>query len=290
MGRLRIAMLHLAPRLGDLEHNRRLLETAVTTAANMGADWAITPELCLSGYPFAGRMGTDWIVTQPDAWMIRFRELVARQRLTVFLAHAERDEHTGKLHNAVFVLGPDGRQLGSHRKIQVVPVAEAWASAGEAIAPIDVGPVRVGVLICADAYSPRLASSLQAQGAQVLVSPAAWPPLPHGPQDFWEARTRETGLPLFVCNRGGTDEAMCFDDAQSVVVHGGVRLCAHSGAHSSVLTVDWDLDRQEPVEADFRRATLDDTGAATLDWPRRNRSVKRKSPMPRIPRFHETPR
>lgn len=269
MGKLRIAMLHLAPRLGDLEHNRRLLETAITTAANMGADWAITPELCLSGYQFERRMGTDWIVAQPDRWMIQFRELVARLRLTVFLAHAERDPGTGKLHNTVFVLGPDGGQLGSARKIQVVPVAETWASAGEAIAPIYVEPVRVGILICADAYSPRVAAMLHAQGAQLLVSPAAWPPLPHGPQDCWEARSRETGLPLFVCNRGGTDESMCFDDAESVVVHGGRRLLGHSGADSSVLTVDWDLDLQELVGNDFCRARLDtDTGAATMHWPK----------------------
>jgi predicted amidohydrolase len=282
MDRLRIAMLHLAPRLGELEHNRRLLEMAVTTAANMGADWAITPELCLSGYQFVGRMGTDWIVAQPDAWMIGFRRLVAQQHLTVFLAHAERDPGTGKLHNSVFVLGPDGSQLGSYRKVQVVPVAEAWASAGEAVAPIDVGPVRVGILICADAYSPRLASLLRAQGAELRVSPAAWPPLPHAPQDSWEARTRETGLPLFVCNRGGSDESMCFDDAQSVVVQGGRRLFEHCGSHSSVLTVDWDLERRQPVGADFCRATLDDSGAATLDWPGASTSARRrKIPMPR---------
>jgi predicted amidohydrolase len=222
----------------------------------------------LSGYQFVNRMGTDWIVAQPDLWMIQFRRLVARLRLTVFLAHAERDPCTDKLHNTVFVLGPDGGQLGTYRKIQVVPVAETWASAGDAVAPIFVDPLNVGILICADAYSPRLASLLQAQGAELLVSPAAWPPLPHAPEVSWEARTLETGLPLFVCNRGGTDESMCFNNAESAVVVGGKRLLIHSGPHSSVLTVDWDLKAHEPVEHDFRQVRLDDAGAATVDWPR----------------------
>jgi hypothetical protein len=43
---LRIALLHLAPRPGDLAYNRRLVETAVTTAAGLGAAWILTPELC----------------------------------------------------------------------------------------------------------------------------------------------------------------------------------------------------------------------------------------------------
>src|SRR5262245_5382246 len=44
---LRIALLHLAPLPGDLTYNRQLVETAVTTAAGLGASWIVTPELCI---------------------------------------------------------------------------------------------------------------------------------------------------------------------------------------------------------------------------------------------------
>lgn len=151
---MRLALLHLAPRVGDLAYNRRLVETAVTTAAGLGADWVITPELCLCGYQFASCLGTDWIVPQPDPWMRHFCRLVARLRVTAFLSHPERDGHTGKLYNTVFVIAADGAILGRHRKVNVVPGAEAWASRGEQIAPIPVSPFTVGVLICADAYPP----------------------------------------------------------------------------------------------------------------------------------------
>jgi hypothetical protein len=43
---LRVALLHLAPYPGDLAYNRRLVETAVTMAAGLGAAWILTPELC----------------------------------------------------------------------------------------------------------------------------------------------------------------------------------------------------------------------------------------------------
>ena len=54
MGKLRIAMLHLSPTAADLGRNRGQLENAVETAADLGADWVLTPELCLSGYVFEG--------------------------------------------------------------------------------------------------------------------------------------------------------------------------------------------------------------------------------------------
>jgi predicted amidohydrolase len=54
-----MALLHLAPRLGDFAHNRSQVEAAVRQAARHGAAWVLTPELCLSGYQFAPALGTE---------------------------------------------------------------------------------------------------------------------------------------------------------------------------------------------------------------------------------------
>ncbi len=247
MSLLRIAMLHLAPRLGDLTHNRALVTSAVTRAAQLGADWVLTPELCLAGYQFSGCLGTDWIVPQPDAWMTAFCTQVARLQVTVFLAHVEREAQTDQLYNTVFVIGRNGAILGKHRKVNIVPVAEAWSSRGDRVVPLMVPPVMVGILLCADAYTPGPARLLQAQGAQLLVSAAAWGPWPHGPEGAWEQRSRDTGLPLFVCNRTGQDNTLGFLDAESVVIHHGERLMAFHAPASTLLLVDWDLQHQTLV-------------------------------------------
>ena len=50
-------------------------------------------------------------------------------------------------------------------------MVEPWI---ETVSPIPVPPVgNVGLLICADAYTTTIASTLKAQGAQMLVSAAA---------------------------------------------------------------------------------------------------------------------
>lgn len=257
---LRIALLHLAPLPGALVHNRRLVETAVATAAGLGARWIITPELCICGYSFAEEIGTAWITTQPDAWMSAFCQLVARLQVAVFLSHPERDPQTGKLYNSVFVIGANGAIIGKHRKINTLRVgAESWSTAGTEAVPIPIPPVgRVGILICADAYSPAIARSLRSQGAELLVSSAAWAPGLYGPHGEWERCTQDTGLPLLVCNRTGVDPSLNFTEAESVVVKDGRRLLSIQSRRSCVVTIEWNLQTQNLATLQYHKTELAD--------------------------------
>ena len=256
---LRIAFLHLAPRSADLVYNRHLVESAVTTAAGLGAQWILTPELCICGYTFADEIGTDWIVPQPDAWMKAFCQLVAKLNVTVFMSHPERDSQTTKLYNSVFVIGVDGTILGTHRKINTLPVgSEAWSSPSEQVSPILIPPAgQVGMLICADAYSPDIAKSLQTQGAQLLVSSAAWAPGLHGPNGEWERCTRDTGLSLLVCNRTGPDRTLNFTEAESVIVKGGHRLLSLRAERSAIFMIEWNLRTQNLATTAYQRLYLE---------------------------------
>lgn len=255
---LRIAFLHLAPVPGDLAGNRRLIETAIVQAAQAGAAWILTPELAVCGYSFADRIGTDWIAPQPDEWMIQMGRLAARLRITLFLSQPEQDLRTKQLHNSLFVIAPDGRLSGAHRKINSLRVgSESWSTPGTEATPVAAAPLdKVGLLICADAYSPGIAGSLRRQGARMLVSAAAWAPGFHGPNGEWERCTRDTGLPLFVCNRTGPDLTLDFTKAESVVAKDGERRLSMSAARSTIFLIEWDLLRQDLAAPSYQRIEL----------------------------------
>jgi 5-aminopentanamidase len=255
---LRIALAHLAPIPGDLASNRQLVERAVTTAARAGAHWIVTPELIIPGYTFADSIGTEWIVPQPDPWMTSLCRLAARLRMTVFLSHPEQDRRSKKLYNSVFVIMPDGAIAGAHRKINTLRVgSESWSSPGENAAPAPVHPVgHVGILICADACSPRIAENLKAQGARMLVSSAAWGPGLHGPNGEWEHCTKDTGLPLLVCNRTGPDRTLDFRAAESVVAKDGQRLLSLSSTRSTLFVIDWNLQAQDLAKPQYQQIDL----------------------------------
>jgi 5-aminopentanamidase len=255
---LRIALLHLAPVPGALAQNRRLIERGITTAARSGASWILTPELGPCGYTFTDTIGTDWILPQPGPWVTRICHLAARLRVTVFLSHPEQVPQAHALYNTVFVITSDGAIAGRHRKINTLKTgSESWSTPGTQATPVPVPPFcQVGLLICADAYSPGIARSLADRGARMLVSSAAWAPGVHGPNGEWERCTRDTGLPLLVCNRTGPDRTLDFTAAESVVVKDGKRLLTFSSDRSTVFTIDWNVRSQQLASQHFQRIVL----------------------------------
>jgi predicted amidohydrolase len=111
----------------------------------------------------------------------------------------------------------------------------AHARAGR---PIPVDGIKIGLLICADAYKPVPVLLLRDAGAQLLVSAAALWPGEWGPKGEWEARTLDTGLPTIVCNRTGCDHDTQLFDSESVVVDHGEKLLTLRATESTIFIVN----------------------------------------------------
>lgn len=249
-----IALLHLETIPGDIERNRHVIVEAVKYAASAGTQWIVTPELAVSGLQFPQVIGTDWIRPQPDAWMQQFCRLVKSVKRTVFLSCPEREGN--KLYNSVFVVNPVGEIIGRHRKIHVASDSLSWSSPGDNVIPVNCEGISVGMLICSDMYTANIAGTLKAKGAQLLISPASWGPGIHGPNGEWEARSRETGLPVIVCNRTGAERTLDFWKAPSLVVKNGERLLSHTSDRSAVLTLDWDFHTMMPLSTAYRASYI----------------------------------
>lgn len=245
---LRLSLLHLAPKTGNFAGNARSIQHAMRVAAARGAALAITPELALPGFLFRAN-GFAWIEAQPDRWLRAVATTARHLGIAVLVGTAERDRVTGNLHNSAFLIDQDGAISGHCRKINVA--ADGWSRAGDTVMPMQWRALRIGGLICADAYTPDIAASLRAQGADILISPANWGPGVHGPAGEWEERSRETGLPFIVCNRTGRESGLDFSAAESVVIVGGKRLMAHRSPHPVTLTLDWDTVAGVPGSPDF---------------------------------------
>ena len=250
-GGMKVAFLHLEPLPGRIDYNRRQIEQAIEIAVANGARWIVTPELCVSGYFFSEVAGTDWILPQPDDWMRQMMTQAGLKGYTLFLSHPERDRQNGRLYNSLFVIGGEGRILGRHRKIAVHPGPEEdWSTPGVSLEPVTVDRVKVGLLVCADSYEPEQAATLKENGAQLIICPMAWG-LKYGPENRWERRTKETGIPLWACNRTGREKKVDWTGAQSVVAAGGQRLLEKALEHSAVLLFDWDMKNMVTTSTDY---------------------------------------
>jgi len=253
MSILRVALLQLDPRPGALAANRSLIERAVRLAAARGAKFIITPELVESGYHFRDFIGTDWVGSGSKAWLDSMNRLAGELDVTLLLATAERDVKSRKLFNTMFVLTGTDEYAGKHRKINIHPshTLESWSGISDTAEIIELPQFKIGVLICADAWRPSIAKELVAKGAELLISGANWGEKPCPPEDCWEKRSKENDVPVWVCNRTGVEAELSFEDAPSVVSVGGRRMLSHTGAGSSILLFDWDLDKKIPLQNEF---------------------------------------
>jgi len=105
--------------------------------------------------------------------------------------------------------------------------------------PLIVGGIKVGLLICADAWPTEHAQRLIDHGAELILSSASWAPGEYGPGDTWEKRSSQTGLPIFVNNRTGIEREFDLRASQSVISIAGKRIFSHSSDTSQLLLFDW---------------------------------------------------
>jgi len=188
----RMAVAQVNVTVGDLDGNARLIADAARQAHARGARLLLAPELALSGYPPEDLLLRPAFLQACDrALQALADELAPLQGLHVVLGHPlARGPQVGRLrslavqrcHNAASVLA-GGRVLGTYVKrelpnYQVFDERRYFASGrDDGLPPLvfdlpaDAGvpSLRVGVLICEDAWFDEPAQAAVASGAQLLV-------------------------------------------------------------------------------------------------------------------------
>ncbi|MDU2066088.1 MAG: carbon-nitrogen hydrolase family protein [Sporomusaceae bacterium] len=251
---MRIALLHLDLGAGPEEKNIALLTKALTMAAEAGATWIVTPETAMQGYFFSYQKAPASISVQPALNMEPLQTLAAQYQVVLFLCCAETDAKTGINYNSCLVIDEQGVVIGRHRKLHSHGQgAERWATKGTDLVAFPCGNITVGILICADSYFEANARLLQAQGAQAIVVPAAWPPGDCGgpPVIAWERCSAASGLPVWICNQTGRGEVMDMTKAESAVIDQGKLQFAYSGLAEAILLFEWDEMEQRLLSTEF---------------------------------------
>lgn len=249
---IRIAFLHLAPRDGDIPYNLSMLEDGLRLAVELRADLILTPELAVSGYEFFSIIGKEWIQSEGPRVVDQFCRFARDHQVALILGCPVYDRISGKYHNAAVMIDEVGQVTGVHAKLLVLPGSiEGWSAPGGEIKPVVWREHKIGLLICADAYKTSFAAELAEQGADVLVSLAAWAPGMHEPNGEWEKCSSETGLNFFVCNRTGMSTLLDFEGSSSVVVVNGRRAVEYADPRPAVLLMDVDSNKWQPLSGSF---------------------------------------
>jgi predicted amidohydrolase len=178
------------------ESARSLIERA----AGHGATFVATPENTNYLGPHDEKVRRAEPLGGPTC--TRFADLARRLGIHLLLgSFNEKSDEERRCFNTSVLFGPDGRILGTYRKMHLfdvdVPGGVRFAESdtckpGDAVTVVDTPLARFGLSICYDLRFPELYRAMTDQGAQVLMIPAAFT-LATG-KDHWEPLMRARAI------------------------------------------------------------------------------------------------
>ncbi len=225
---MKIALAQIAPVVGDIDGNAERVRAALAEARTQGAELALFPELCLTGYPPHDLLERPAFVERN---LVVLREL-ARETTDIgaVVGFVDRVDHgSGKqLRNAAALLA-DGQVASVHHKV-LLPTYDVFDEAryfapGGAVHAVEFRGVKLGISVCEDAWNetelwatPHYARDPLAElvdaGAELLInlsaSPFTLPKRDERPRMF-QAAARRFGVPMLFVNQACGNDDLVFD-------------------------------------------------------------------------------
>jgi NAD+ synthase (glutamine-hydrolysing) len=253
---IRLALAQVDPTVGDVEGNARLAAESIERARDAGAQLAVLPELCLSGYPPEDLLlRRDFLHAVREALEELARQVEGIVALIGFPETVERpdpgpsnpliDPPLPRAHNSLAALA-DGGVRAVYRKIHLPNYSvfdeRRYFEPGHAGGLIELDGVLVGLTICEDVWVTGPPETLEARlGARLIVNSSA-SPYARGKGAAREAmiaaRARDTGAAFALCNTVGGQDELVFDGHSVVVGAGGETLARAAQFAEELLVCD----------------------------------------------------
>jgi len=165
----RVAAVSMNGFLGEPERVLHAIDVWCEQVAGEGVELVLFPELVVHGHCTPN----TWALAEPvpDGPSVRWLEDIARRRRLVICAGLSEKERDIVFNTQVLV-GPQG-YIGKQRKLHLSRDEVFYYKGGREIPVFDVGPCKVGVVICYDNQFPEVARVLALRGAEVLLMPHA---------------------------------------------------------------------------------------------------------------------
>ena len=275
---LKLCVAQLNFFVGDLDGNVRKIVDAAQQAYAKGARLLLTPELSLCGYAAEDLfLRPAFIQACDDALLGLTSQLAGLKGMTVVVGHPTggdtrtRSVSTQSRHNAASVLR-DGKVVATYAKRQLpnyqVFDERRYFSPGEDVCVFDAGEgedhVRVGLLICEDAWFDAPAQSTKEAGAELLVVINASPfhiGKGYERESVMAQRVQATGLPLVYAHLVGGQDEVVFE-GHSFALNGDASLAARASSFKEEL---FDLQLEQKASGRWLVGSIEPVRTAEAD-------------------------
>lgn len=216
-------MAQIAPQVGNIAANTRMIIEAMQRAAAAHCDLLVLPELAVTGYPPEDLLLRRAFMQEVEA-AVNSIIAYAGQTVVVF-GHPRR--HDGRLYNSAS-LAANGRRVGVYDKRALpnygVFDERRYFSPGTGADVFEVHGWHIGIGICEDLWDDEVAEASASRPRDVLVNLNASPFHVDKQQEresLMRRRAARLGAPVVYVNPVGGQDEIVFDGGSHAVGAGG---------------------------------------------------------------------
>ena len=234
---LKVACQQLAPRVGELAHNRELSAAAIRQAVAQGAQVVVLPELMQSGYVFHDLAEALALAETLDGPALSLWKSLAEELQVVIVAGFCERLAQDQVANSAVLIEPEGN-LTVYRKAHLWDRENLIFTPGNEPPPVVAtrfGPI--ALMICYDLEFPEWVRLPALAGAALLCAPVNWPdgPRPAGerPGEMVRVQANAAVNRMFIaaCDRSGEERGVNWVGGSTIVDADGYPL-AGKNRHS----------------------------------------------------------
>jgi len=238
----KVGFYQFAPDFGQVELNLSKVTSALT---GVDADLIVLPELPFTGYYFQDRAELATLAENPldSPTVTALVELCRKNNFHLVTGFAEKS--ADNIFNSALLIGSEGI-IKTYRKLHLFNTeAEYFDPGDKPLEVIDLGDVKIGLMVCYDWAFPEVARTLALQGAEILCHPSnlvlAWG------QQAMLIRCLENGLFAVTANRLGSDNrsrgTVSFTGQSQLAGPKGALLHRAEATQEALFVVEIDLEQ-----------------------------------------------
>jgi predicted amidohydrolase len=237
------------------EENLQKGEEFIAEAARRGSDLVCFPEMWTTGFPWEE---IGHLARRHAGILTSLRALARDHRIWINGSMPVLTGH-GRVANTSILIDPEGKTAGTYRKAHLFSLfhEEQFIEAGDSLCLVDAPWGRTGLSICYDIRFPELYRTYALKGAEMVLSPLAFP---YPRLGHWKilsrARAIENQLYLVATNRVGTEDMGSEEEVtyfgSSVIIDPWGETVVEGGEEEELLTATVDMARVGKVRSSMR--------------------------------------
>jgi predicted amidohydrolase len=252
--KLKTAIIQFKPELGDIEANLAKLDQLIERVNE--SSLVVMPELASTGYNFSSfNQAYQCSESLEESVYMSFLAEKALKR-DIFIVSGFNERKGDKLFNSSVLIGPGGC-IDVYRKIHLFMNEKDIFQKGDGNMPvIDIGGVKVGMLICFDYLFPEIWRMLAIRGTDIICHPSNL--LTQNAHRCIPALSLMNRIFILNANRIGYERGLLFNGQSFVTNPYGEVMQKASEDNEEVIHVTLDIDQARDKWVTERNHAFDD--------------------------------